>query len=327
LTGLEAVEGSNFDDTLTGNTQGNWIEGTGGNDALSGAGGNDGLIGGTGSDYVVGGDGDDYIDGGADFDYVVYTSATSAVTVNLAVNAASGAAGNDTLIGIEYVQGSEFGDVLIGGAANDYLSGGGGNDTLTGAAGDDQLNGGAGFDFASYTSTFGGVTADLSTGVVSGAAGNDTLVGIEALSGSSYNDTLRGDAQGNWIDGSEGFDSLYGNAGNDGLVGGTGNDLLDAGLGADFLAGGADQDTFLLRTGDGGGALNLADVISDYQDGTDLIGLGGGLTFADLTITQGTGPNAPDVIIRQSATGEYLAIVQNTNASALTILDFTQAPV
>jgi len=94
------------------------------------------------------------------------------------------------------------------------------------------------------------------------------------------------------------------------------------GVGAEILVGNAGQDTFVLAPGDGGNALNLAVVLTDYQDGTDSIGLGGGLTFAGLTITQGTGAHVNDAVIQRTATGEYLAIVQNVNAATLDALDF-----
>jgi Ca2+-binding RTX toxin-like protein len=113
-----------------------------------------------------------------------------------------------------------------------------------------------------------------------------------------------------------------GNALNNSITGNAGNNILSGLVGADTLTGAAGQDTFVLRPGDGGSALNLADVITDYHDGTDSIGLGGGLTFAGLTISQGTGPNAADTIIQRTSTGEFLAVLQNVNSSVLDPLDF-----
>ena len=43
-----------------------------------------------------------------------------------------------------------------------------------------------------------------------------------------------------------------------------------------------------LRIGDGGNALSDADIITDFTDGSDDFGLTNGLSFGDLTITQGT---------------------------------------
>jgi Ca2+-binding RTX toxin-like protein len=55
-------------------------------------------------------------------------------------------------------------------------------------------------------------------------AGNDTLLNIEKLIGSSFNDILTGNAANNM---------LIGGDGNDTLDGGAGNDTLDGGLGTD----------------------------------------------------------------------------------------------
>src|SRR6185369_6289977 len=155
---------------------------------------------------------------------------------------ASGGAGVDTLVDIEYVQGSAYNDVLYGGAGNETLSGGSGDDGLFGSAGDDELNGGPGGDLVDYSLAAFGVTVDLASGTASGGAGNDTLLGIEQVWGSSYNDTFRGDAFANGLFGLEGNDDLSGNAGNDILGGGSGTDHLTGGLGDDVLEGGPGDD-------------------------------------------------------------------------------------
>ena len=50
-----------------------------------------------------------------------------------------------------------------------------------------------------------------------GGGGKDTLVSIENLYGSPYNDVLTGDAHDNMIVGGAGNDTLYGGGGNDTL--------------------------------------------------------------------------------------------------------------
>ena len=59
LTNIENLTGSDFADTLIGDTQANVLDGGGGNDTLYGGAGNDTLIGGTGNDVAYGEDGDD----------------------------------------------------------------------------------------------------------------------------------------------------------------------------------------------------------------------------------------------------------------------------
>ncbi|MBI5910171.1 MAG: hypothetical protein HY848_09495 [Betaproteobacteria bacterium] len=96
---------------------------------------------------------------------------------------------------------------------------------------------------------------------------------------------------------------------------------LDGGPGHDTLTGRGGQDIFVLRAGDGGATLQLADLITDFQDGIDRLGLAGSLTYVDLKIAQGTGANAVDAIISTSS-GEYLAVLQNLLATNLNSQDF-----
>ena len=313
LLGLEDVLGSGFDDALNGSSLNNYMRGGGGNDYVAGLAGNDRLDGGSGNDYL---------DGGADSDMVDYASAGAGVTVNLATGTTSGGAGVDTLLQFEDLRGSSFADTLTGNALGNYIEGGAGNDRLDGGLGADYMDAGAGSDIADYTSAGGAVVVNLGTGTASGSAGADILVGFEDLQGSGFDDDLIGNTLNNYIAGAGGNDYVAGGVGDDYLDAGTGHDYLVGGAGADSLVGNVGQDTFVLAPGDGGNALNLADIITDYQDGTDSIGLGGGLTFAGLTITQGTGANVNDAVIQRTSTGEYLAIVQNVSAATLDALDF-----
>ncbi|MCM0754768.1 hypothetical protein M7784_05850, partial [Desulfovibrio aminophilus] len=158
----------------------------------------------------------------------------------------SGGDGDDTLIGLG------GGDLLIGGPDNDLLLGGAGNDTLLGCDGDDTLNGGAdddlllggaGSDTADYGGAAAGVFADLSLARSAGGAGSDTLLSIENIRGSDFNDTLVGDADANRLMGGGGDDTLSGGAGADTLDGGDGTDTVSyapapAGVHADLSLGG-----------------------------------------------------------------------------------------
>jgi VCBS repeat-containing protein len=108
----------------------------------------------------------------------------------LGADVLTGGAGNDAIDGLD------GNDTIYGGAGNDLLYGNNGNDILIGGAGDDRLDGGAGFDHASYADAAAGVTIDLTAGTVHGTAtndvanvGNDTLVSIEAVTGSAFADT------------------------------------------------------------------------------------------------------------------------------------------
>ena len=106
------------------------------------------------------------------------------------------------------------------------------------------------------------------------------------------------------------------------LYGTAGANMMDGGTGQDNMTGGNGNDTFIIRSGDGGSALTDADIIMDFQDGTDVIGLSGGLSFNDLTIAQGSGSNSSHTIIRITSSGEYLVIVKNISASNISGADF-----
>jgi len=67
------------------------------------------------------------------------------------------------------------------------------------------------------------------------------------------------------------------------LNGGNGNDTLNGGEGQDVLIGGGGADIFAIS------ALCDNDMIQDFSYGEDIIGLSDGITFDQLTVTQGDG--------------------------------------
>lgn len=251
---MATIIGTNNNNILNGTASSDTIIGRAGNDQLFGNGGNDRLNGGTGNDLLNGGGGIDT----ADYSNIViggttYIGATAGVTVNLNQTGAqnTGGGGLDTLVSIENLIGTNFNDILIGNSANNVLSGLGGNDFLSGLAGNDQLNGdtgndtllgglgndtlngGTGSDTASYSDAIAGVRVNLHLvgAQNTGGGGIDTIVSIENLTGSRFNDVLLGNAANNVLLGFDGNDQLIGGAGDDTLSGGRGNDVLDGGTG------------------------------------------------------------------------------------------------
>ena len=112
-----------------------------------------------------------------------------------------GRAAGYRLISIENITGSSKADPLTGndqnnvfkgGAGNDTMSGGKGNDELSGGIGADRLDGGDGTDWLNYLSEATGVTVDLRTGAVSGAAAFDVISDFENVAGTQKDDTLKG---------------------------------------------------------------------------------------------------------------------------------------
>ena len=70
-----------------------------------------------------------------------------------------------------------------------------------------------------------------------------------------------------------------------------------------------------------------ANIVTDFSDGTDLIGLDNNLAFNELTIEQGVGEYINHTLIRITETGEYLLVLQNTIATEITELDFTDVNI
>ena len=105
-----------------------------------------------------------------------------------------------------------------------------------------------------------------------GGGGIDTLIGIESVTGTNFNDTLIGNAGNNTLSGLGGNDILNGGAGNDRLLGGAGNDTLLGGTGTDTLLGGTGDDTI---TSDGDGGTYRG------EDGNDFMRSGLGPEFMD----------------------------------------------
>lgn len=171
----------------------------------------------------------------------------------------------------------------------------GGNDTVQGATDSEIIGGNNGED-----SLLGG-------------SGNDTLMGGkdgDFVDGESGNDLVRGDLDADIVRGGEGNDSLYGGRGNDQLFGDAGDDFLSGDRDTDTLTGGAGKDTFALTTGGG------VDVITDFENGVDLIRLPEGVNSVSL---QTSGANT---LIADSITGEVFAQLNNVSASTLTSASF-----
>ncbi len=268
--GIFQVQVFNLANTLLENN----LSGTAGNDVLLGSAVQDNLFGDAGNDTLIGLGGDDELDGGVDFDTADYSGASGGVNVWLGsggngVGNATGAAGNDTLRGIEVVIGSAFTDNLYGdglnnhlsgGASRDFLYGGDGDDVLNGGEGDDQLRadngndavyGGNGNDYITggdgndvidgqggadtadyfFTNQSTGITVTLlnGAGLVTGGGGTDTLTGIENINGTDQADSISGDAGNNNLEGRGGTDVIFGAAGQDFIWGDAGDDVLDGG--------------------------------------------------------------------------------------------------
>lgn len=211
------------------------LEGTSLADQIFGLAGNDTLIGFSGDDVLEGGAGADELFGSDGFDYASYRSSGQGVSVNLgSFGARGGHADGDHLYSVEGLIGSDRTDYLYGdsqrnilrgeggdddlegGAGNDQLIGGAGRDILIGDEGADELRGDAGTDFVMYYRSEQAVTINLATGKGSGGdAEGDRFFSVEAVQGSSYDDTIIGNGAANLIRGVGGADMLTGGGGAD----------------------------------------------------------------------------------------------------------------
>jgi Ca2+-binding RTX toxin-like protein len=263
----EILKGFNGNDILKGNAGNDTLEGGSGNDELFDYSGNNLLNGGEGNDSIYSGTGNDILNGDNGIDTVYYDSYyKGGVTINLGLTTSQNTinAGFDTFISIENINGSNYSDTITGNTSDNMLTGNAGNDKLTGNAGNDWLisgegddalnggdgndvlNGGNGTDWAHYWNAPSALTLNLNviTPQNTLGAGIDTLIGIEKINASEFNDSITGNFNNN---------SLLGNGGNDTLTGGDGNDLLTGGKG---------NDTFIFNT-----ALNTHNIdnITDFS--------------------------------------------------------------
>lgn len=266
--GADSIRGGGGDDVLCGRN---------GDDNLRGGSGDDRMFGGhdakrgqnsTQADFFYGGRGDDRLVGGDDGgnDHVSYRLSKRAVRVDLDAESASGQ-GSDKVIGIEWVTGTDFGDVLRAGRTRDkepyegatlrgldgpdrlvgwrdvdavFLRGGPGKDVVL-AGSNDRGFGDAGADVLRVLRAPGcdnsaiGFCVDLVGGdgddVIGGSSGDDALSGGYAPD--KGRDIIRGKAGRDRIDGGPGRDDLFGGSGRDYLLGEDGRDKAYGGDGFD----------------------------------------------------------------------------------------------
>ncbi|MUO98082.1 calcium-binding protein, partial [Agrobacterium vitis] len=131
------------------------------------------IIGGSGDDTLIGGAGADVLKGGEGSDTASYAGG-AAVNVNLKTNVAtSNDAAGDTFYSIENLTGSSWDDTFTSDGIANILNGSGGTDTV------------------SYGSSKEAVQINLVTKVFTGDdAAGDTLISIEKIAGSDFNDTF-----------------------------------------------------------------------------------------------------------------------------------------
>jgi Ca2+-binding RTX toxin-like protein len=231
--------------------------GTDGNELLIGNANGNELFGGDGDDTLHGNAGADSLDGGDGSDWVGFASAMASVTIDLVAGSTNGAHGVDLLFSIENaiagagddsLLGDDFANWLSGGAGNDRLNSAVGNDTLDGGDGADTIWGGDGDDVfivgdgdVVFEEVGQGIDLILLRHTTISLGGQDIENVTGDMAGLAF--SIIGNTLANVLTGGSLADTLQGSTGNDSLVGGAGHDRLDGGDDADTLAGGSGNDT------------------------------------------------------------------------------------
>lgn len=215
----DVIDGTSADDEINGLGGNDEINGKGGDDILSGGEGDDELNGDGGSDTLLGGDGNDTLKGGNNQDTLY------------------GDDGDDELYG------QDADDTLNGGNGNDTVHGGNGQDLLIGSDGNDDYDGAAGnYDKLTYEELTYGVDVNLQTETAvefptnASNSKSDTIVNVEMVEGTAFNDSIVGNNKTNILDGGAGDDVIDADSGDDYVKGSSGNDIVEGGAGTDTLS-------------------------------------------------------------------------------------------
>ncbi len=199
----QVIYGSDVSSILTGGP---------GNDTLYGMSGDDLLNGGAGADMLYGRAGNDL--------YFIDDTAESIVE-----NANEGIDTVQASISYSLALLPNVENIRLVGSATINATGNGGDNTLISNNGSNIMDGGLGTDTASFELSRIAVVASLASNSATGD-GTDTLISIENLTGSIYNDRLTGNANNNVLNGLNGIDVMTGLGGNDTIDGGVGDDTV-----------------------------------------------------------------------------------------------------
>ncbi|HEY0594866.1 peroxidase family protein [Sphingopyxis sp.] len=321
--GNDRLEGGYGNDIINGGAGDDIIKDTGGDDNIKGGDGNDVVHSGPGLDLVLGGRGNDFIFLGTDEgsevfagegdDFIYGNKNAERILGNegsdwIETGTFDGAPGDnfDEVFSRDGIDGH---DVFLGDGGFDEFIGEGGHDIMVGSAGRGKMVGMSGFDWATYKDNTAGVNADLSIPIVfdeaptiPGNAALDEYESMEGLSGTAFNDILRGtndDAvamgpttqggtggyRGSALDAAgialiNGLQAVVGA----GVTSFTGGDIILGGDGSDLIAGQGGDDII-----DGDKYLNVRIGVFQNNDGTGAqIGTANSMTELAAAMFNGT---------------------------------------
>ncbi|RYY22640.1 MAG: heme peroxidase [Sphingomonadales bacterium] len=211
--GNDLLEGGFGNDIINGGAGDDIIKDIGGDDNIKGGDGNDVIHAGPGLDLILGGRGQDFVFLGTDMgsevfagegdDFIYGNKNAERILGNegsdwIETGTFDGAPGDnfDEVFSRDGIDGH---DVFLGDGGFDEFIGEGGDDIMVGSAGRGKMVGMSGFDWATYKDNTTGVNADLSipivfdeAPVIPGNAALDEYETVEGLSGTAFDDILRG---------------------------------------------------------------------------------------------------------------------------------------
>ncbi len=305
-SGNDSLGGGALSDTLIGNDGDDSLHAGGGADVLQGGAGADTLTGGAGADQMAGGDGSDVLTGDAGADIMLGEAGDDTLYIG-EFDWADGGDGRDRfglslnelttpIVFVAAQAATETGVYFANGAhirnaeAFDINTGSGDDLVLAdhthyqsvwyASEGVDRLqldlsavstaismtsaplyyqmttSWGIGFNVTTFRVEAFTISAGTGNDSLRGVAGDDALngragndiisagAGLDSLHGGDGDDTIAGDADADFIDGGNHNDTLSGGDGDDVLYGRAGIDVLNGGAGDDTMYGGAGDDTY-----------------------------------------------------------------------------------
>ena len=209
-------------------------------------------------------------------------------------------------------------------------------ESLTGTVGDDTVNV-AQADFAVMTDLDGGTGTDVlafSNGGSFDLSALNSLTRIESVTTSGATMLTLRDGIDLTVTLDNAANTVTGGSGADSITGGSAADTLDGGSGSDRLAGGGGADRFVFAVADTQGVVGLADVLTDFTDGSDIIAISGvadfdamnGSDFADLSVTEvvnagGLIDGQTDTVVTDQTSGKVIAVLDGVSAGTGDTID------
>ena len=212
--GKDVIDGGGGPDIVLGGDGADIVTDSDGADILKGGPGNDAIDGGPGGDLLLGGDGQDFINGGSGDNETFAGPGDDFVIAGLGADTVLGDGGNDWMEGgtgtdnLDGDHGAPFlddpgerapgADVMIGQPGDNNYSAEGGDDIMSTNAALDRFIGAGGFDWAIHQYDTVPATDDMNINNGQGglgivvAANRDRWQEVEGLSGSSFNDVIKG---------------------------------------------------------------------------------------------------------------------------------------